>query len=182
MRKYLHIAMVLLFMFSFLFTNDAAPLGTHDFTDGTGHDDWYGSSMFFRCDVCHPKRNRDLPEITPLLEPGYPGREFPVYASDDLDIFFGQPHPVTKMCISCHDGSIGEEIRFEQTDEDLLHGHPVGIFYDWRVTENSNGELQNPRRIDLPLFSERLECPTCHDTHRDELRSDTLCTDCHVKK
>jgi hypothetical protein len=182
MNRYLSAVTASIVFFAFLFTGNAVPLDTHDFTDGTGHDEWYDGSMFFRCDVCHPKRNAELPEVTPLLDPGRSGGEFPVFASDGLDIFFGQPHRVTKMCISCHDGSIGEEIRFEQTDDDLLHGHPVGIFYDRRVTEKSGGELQHPRRIHLPLFSGRLECPTCHDTHRDELRSQALCNECHLKK
>jgi hypothetical protein len=182
MNRYFSIALQSLLFLAFLFAGNAVPLDTHDFTDGTGHDDWYDSSMFFRCDVCHPRRNAELPKVIPLLDPGHSQRELPVFASDGLDIFFGQPHSMTKMCISCHDGSIGKEIRFEQVDKDLLHGHPVGIFYDWRVTERSGGELQNPRRLNLPLFSDRMECPTCHDTHRDELRSETLCNECHIKK
>lgn len=159
------------------------------------------------CIFCHtPHRastirqlwNRELP-VTP----------YTVYASSALDAAPGQPTGASKMCLSCHDGSIalGAVLSRDRAipmagavsalpagaasnlGTDLSDDHPISFRYDALLaTEDSRLllPLALPEEIRLDRAGE-MQCTTCHDPHDDangdflvmDNTGGRLCTTCH---
>lgn len=93
-----------------------------------------------------------------------------------------QPGSLSRMCLSCHDGSTAKAIS---------HTHPVGMIYD-HVSEG----LHDPHTTrsgwggsvadDLLAGGRSVECTTCHDPHGRRRppslgSADALCVSCHKK-
>ena len=99
-----------------------------------------------------------------------------------------QPGALSKLCLSCHDGTValdafGDSMgtgQFISTTNsigtNLSNSHPVGIYYD----TGRDSTLVDPRTsIGIPgckpsndcslssmmLYNGQLECPSCHDVH-----------------
>ena len=132
------------------------------------------------------------------------------YTSPTLRSTPGQPSGSSKLCLSCHDGTIAlGAISSEQTDivfdggvvymppghslvgSDISDDHPVSFPYTDALAAQ-NPELQPPSALpqELPLdHDQTMQCATCHDAHKDDfgdfLRVDTrfsqLCVSCHNK-
>lgn len=111
--------------------------------------------------------------------------------SDIQSTLSGTPTGVSKLCLSCHDGTIAidsfggangqtgvntiDDIRAsanigesDGTTGDLSNDHPVMFTFPASepelVTATSN--VVNGASTDLPLFgSQQMECATCHDVH-----------------
>jgi len=100
---------------------------------------------------------------------------------------------VTKVCLSCHDGSVavftmgnapnyGGSIS-EMTGvsgnvsiagmisgnprltADMSNDHPISFDYATAVSYNPAGEYQATLPVTLPLVGGNMECSTCHDVH-----------------
>jgi len=175
----------------------------HDFNDGlfadgsAGGDTWNTSGEI--CVVCHtphsaisptdgPLWNRDITAVTnytmyaPNTTPG----------SDIDGTFAGQPTGVSRLCLSCHDGTIaidsfggatgtimidtinananiGEGVGI---NGDLSNDHPVAFTFPATTGPLGDDELQ-PNSGGLvngimPLFGttqDQMECASCHDVH-----------------
>ncbi len=158
------------------------------------------------CVVCHTPHNADTTVTdAPLWNHGVTTTNFTLYSSSTLNATVGQPGGVSKLCLSCHDGTVALEnfggntngTNFAQggalVGTDLSDDHPISITYDAALA-TADGELADPTgtAIDpLPLFSNKLECATCHDVHNgagghpDLLRKantdSALCLTCHLK-
>jgi predicted CXXCH cytochrome family protein len=134
------------------------------------------------------------------------------YQSSTLYAEVGQPTGTSKLCLSCHDGTIalgailkgrrGGEVPFKggsrfipwraKIGTDLSDDHPISFVYDNALAAR-NGELANPdtlgRKVKLDANRE-LQCTTCHDAHDNTFGSflvmsnsySNLCTTCHRKK
>ena len=132
------------------------------------------------------------------------------YQSSTLYAKVGQPTGSSKLCLSCHDGTIalGElmserlEIPFAggirflpegpaRIGTDLSDDHPVSFVYDSALAIR-NGELVDPLSLpkDMRLDkSKQLQCTTCHDPHDNKYGKflatpnnySQLCTTCHQK-
>ena len=130
------------------------------------------------------------------------------YESATLRATVGQPTGSSKLCLSCHDGTVAlGQLLSEPTEvgfvggvrfippgstnlgADLSDDHPVSFEYDSTLMAK-NPELADPEslvgRVRLDPFGQ-LQCTSCHDPHDEgfgkflvasTLRSD-LCLTCH---
>ena len=99
-----------------------------------------------------------------------------------------QPGPTSKLCLSCHDGSVAVDsfanggvvaagTHFISTTNrvgfggSLTSDHPIGFTYDAALA-TSDRHLVTPASANyvdatgtIPLYGGKLECASCHATH-----------------
>ena len=156
------------------------------------------------CIFCHTPHNAapDSPLWNRELEP----QNYTVYASPTLGAgVLPQPSGPTKLCLSCHDGTIAmgavlnpaTGIAMNGSDQlppgslsdfglDLSGHHPVSFSYSASLP---NVELQPAPPEELVFGgADEVHCSTCHDPHNDEFgrflvkdnRFSALCITCHT--
>jgi predicted CXXCH cytochrome family protein len=160
------------------------------------------------CVFCHTPHNAS-PDTAYLWNRSEPADNYIPYQSSSLYATVGQPTGVSKMCLSCHDGTIAlgqliyatQEIPFEggirflpegasQIGTDLTDDHPISFTYDNGLAI-ANGELALP--ADLPAEikldnNQLLQCTSCHDPHNNQFGKflvmqnsfSALCNGCHI--
>jgi predicted CXXCH cytochrome family protein len=131
-----------------------------------------------------------------------------IYESTTLDAASGQPTGASRMCLSCHDGTVAlgdvvsepREIEFPpehrfldretgSLETDLADDHPISFVYDHGLVAQ-DPELEDPLALPLPVRLDaegQMQCTSCHDPHDDslggfllvELTGGALCTSCH---
>jgi predicted CXXCH cytochrome family protein len=184
----------------------------HDFQSAT----WNSTGEI--CVVCHAAHNPDpgASDGVPLWNHDITTQTFTLYSDagnntlDASDI--AQPAGVSKLCLSCHDGTVALDSFGGNTGStnisgatlvgtDLSNDHPVSFTYNTALA-TADGALWNPSdaghttalggtiQADL-LFSDKLECGSCHDVHNNGLGStallridnaaSALCLTCHQK-
>jgi len=176
----------------------------HDFS-GRG---WNSSEEI--CIVCHTPHHADTTVAdSPLWNHEVTTAVYTIYSSPTMQATTGQPDGVSKLCLSCHDGTVALDSfggasgtvniggRYD-LGTDLTGDHPISFTYDTALA-TSDGELANPATAlsglgstiqnDL-LHANRLECSSCHDVHNaynnnhllvvNNLGS-ALCLTCHTK-
>jgi len=159
------------------------------------------------CIACHTPHNADMTVAgSPLWNHEVTSAVFTVYDSPTLNQTPVQPLGVSKLCLSCHDGTValdsfGGSIggTFITGDAligtDLSNDHPVSIRWD-HSSLDGGGTCSNCHwDMPLPFFGTlpdvTVECATCHDPHNNGvggtnlLRMTTagsaLCLHCHEK-
>lgn len=181
----------------------------HDFSSAT----WNSGGE--KCQPCHTPHNayQNGTEIVPLWN-HYDSTtaSFTVYSSpyNTLDGgALGQPAGVSKACLSCHDGSVALD-SFGGTagsttitgaallGADLSNDHPVS--FTWPTTDDeikpttttvTFADSSTGTIADM-LFSNQMECASCHDVHNTVSESanslllidnagSALCLTCHDK-
>jgi predicted CXXCH cytochrome family protein len=159
------------------------------------------------CIFCHTPH-----KVRGKAKPGFFGwnREdstasYTTYESSTMYATVDQPTGASKLCLSCHDGTIAlgaiksqrNVIPFQGDWENspanlgtnLADDHPISFTYDSDLAI-VNDELTDPSNLQdsIKLDSdEQLQCTTCHDPHDDTngmflVVSDpvkTLCVSCH---
>jgi len=168
----------------------------HDFSTAS----WGGGEI---CITCHTPHNANMtvPQ-SPLWNHAVTVNAFSLYSSNTLDSISSQPTGITRLCLSCHDGTIAldsfggnagtEYIRIQTSrnvpiriGSNLSNHHPVAIVYDSAVAASDPG-LYDPSvtpsglggTIETDLLNNGvLECSSCHDVHVP--RGTGNCTDCH---
>lgn len=132
------------------------------------------------------------------------------------------PTGISRLCMSCHDGTLAVDSYGGLTGNvkigsinanadfgtDLSNDHPISFTYDDALA-TEDGELFAPSTETVAvgsgsftqsgtiqtvlLFSDVMECASCHDVHntqvsstglymlRDEMASSELCLNCHNK-
>lgn len=158
------------------------------------------------CIFCHAPHSAS-PAI-PLWNRYNPTAYYRIYNSSTTDARIDQPGGPSKMCLSCHDGSIalGLVLSRPTTDpipmnqpfmpsgpsnltNDLSDDHPIGFRYD-RQLSNRDRQIRSPDLVDKRIKlgpRGQLECVACHDPHNNERgnflrmtdRESALCTTCH---
>lgn len=150
------------------------------------------------CVFCHTTHNASFQ--APLWNRENPGGTYQMYWSETMDAYGSsaeapQPNGSSKLCLSCHDGTIalgstvssgriemrGGITTMPSTSEsnlgrDLSGDHPVSF----RVTDhlvttnNAKGDVSLRTVSEMrnhPLArlddEDRIQCTTCHDPHRD---------------
>lgn len=121
---------------------------------------------------------------------------YKIYESSTLDAKPGQPTGSSKLCLSCHDGTIalsgnGKSMGagLMNLGTDLSDDHPVSFTYDSALAGKDH-QLRNPSALPAKLKLEKktqLQCTTCHNVHNNEFgnflamddRNGALCTACH---
>jgi predicted CXXCH cytochrome family protein len=155
----------------------------HDFS-GAG---WNSTGEI--CVVCHTPHNADTTvSDAPLWNHETTTAAYTLYTSATFDATSGQPDGVSKLCLSCHDGTIavdnfGGVTTGTQTMDlinpsrnvttDLSDDHPVSMVYDAALA-TAPEELFDPTTTpsglggtidDDLLFATKVECASCHDVH-----------------
>ena len=206
MKKLFVITMGLVAGFLLATAANAAIVGTaHDFS-GEG---WSGGQI---CITCHTPHHADTTVAeAPLWNHELTTASYTLYSSDTLDAVLDQPTGVSKLCLSCHDGTVALENfggttgggTFVTGDEliggggDLSDHHPISFVYDDTLAVE-DGELFDPLTqnsglggtIDADmLFGTSLQCASCHDVHDAGFgnlllmsnQGSALCLTCHNK-
>ena len=161
------------------------------------------------CIYCHaPHRARTTTGVLWNREDS--AATYTQYESSSLQAIVGQPTGASKLCLSCHDGTIAlgklvsrqTEIPFAggirflpegstKLGADLSDDHPVSFVYDESLAMD-NGELASPsiliNTVKLDQSGE-LQCTACHDPHEDSFGDflvrpnnfSELCVTCHTR-
>ncbi len=177
----------------------------HDFSGQT----WNSTGEI--CATCHTPHDADNSiSDAPLWNHEVTTATFNPYTSSSLTATVGQPSGVSKLCLSCHDGTVaidnfggatnGSEFATGDTliGTDLRNDHPVSFTYDATLASNDGGLFDPTTKttslggtIDADLLvSNKLECSSCHDVHdaagNDHIlvianNASNLCLTCHNK-
>ena len=155
------------------------------------------------CIFCHTPHNAT--PLSPLWNKDIEPQVYTVYASSTLKAGpLPQPYGPTKLCLSCHDGTIAMGAVVSPTGGitmsggntlppgslsnfglDLSGHHPVSFPYHAALP---NVQLQGTPPSDLTYGgADEVHCITCHDPHKDlygkflikDNRYSALCTTCH---
>lgn len=159
------------------------------------------------CIFCHTphQARRDVPYLWNRQDMT---TNYTTYESSTLYATVGQPSGASKMCLSCHDGTIAlgavlskiEEIPFAGgirflpegatlLGSDISDDHPVSFLYDDALAA-SNTELVSPTAITGAVKLDKsslMQCTSCHEPH-DNMHGkflvmpnnySALCTTCH---
>ncbi len=173
----------------------------HDFS-GQG---WSGGRI---CQVCHTPHTADTSTLdAPLWNHEITTATFTMYSSPTMIVQpESQPQGITKLCLSCHDGTVAVDSfagnwggtyisGAAHLSTDLSDDHPVSIRWQHQNETPSctnchftNGQMFSS---ELPFFNGLVECATCHDVHntlsalpkllRKPLQNSEICFYCHGK-
>ena len=160
----------------------------HDFTSAG----WSNGRI---CIACHAAHNNDTTVVgAPLWNHANSTiTSYTLYSSPTFDgaTTIGQPAASSKLCLSCHDGSVAVDsfgtmtgTTFVTTEigknGNLQGDHPIGFTYDSAMHTNDSS-LADPATEDvtigtapqsktgkigtLLLYDGKMECASCHDAH-----------------
>lgn len=214
MKKTFSIA-ILLLIFGFLTTSNGQISGTaHDFSSET----WAPSENSL-CAVCHASHQASSIASAPLWNHETTAvAGYTVYTSPTFDSHGGttitDPGASSKLCLSCHDGTVALENFGGVTTgtatidnayriggasgDDLSTEHPISFEYTTALA-TLDGGLHDPATTSSGLtgtitqdmlFSNKMECASCHDVHNKygvnkllkmDNSSSQLCLTCHDK-
>ena len=160
------------------------------------------------CIFCHTPHSSS--KDAPLWNRYSSGTTYIPYRSSTAKAKPGQPTGSSKLCLSCHDGTVAlgmvrsrrQRIRFAggvttmpegraNLGNDLSDDHPISFKYDKDLVER-NPELRDPSTIVEQVRldeSGEIQCDTCHDPHDDKFghflvmdnKGAALCVACHKK-
>jgi len=162
----------------------------HDFSNAS----WSGNEI---CKVCHTPHNAnmDVPD-SPLWNHQTTTATYNLYSSATLNAIPGQPDGKSKLCLSCHDGTVAIDnhsgftggthfTSWGNVSTDLRDDHPISFTYDATLA-TTDGNLYDPSTtmsglggtIEQDLLENgKLQCTSCHDVHVS--RNTQGCIGCH---
>jgi len=139
------------------------------------------------CNVCHTPHNALNVTDAPLWDHMVTTATFTLYTSPSMNATVGQPAGSSKLCLSCHDGTVALD-NFAGTTTgtnyitgnqlvgtDFSNDHPISFTYDAALA-TADGGLFNPTTAlsgvtttgtinDDLLLSGQMQCSSCHDVH-----------------
>ncbi len=182
---------------------------------GTAHDfstqSWNTSGEI--CIVCHTPHNANTSvQNAPLWNHQLSAvSTYTMYSSATMNSVAGQPDGSSKLCLSCHDGTVALENFGGVTNgshpmtgprlmgTDLSNDHPISITYDAALA-TADGGLYNPTATQsglggtitaTMLIDNKMQCSSCHDVHNGagtttgllvkSNAASALCLTCHDK-
>lgn len=150
------------------------------------------------CVACHTPHNSDTTvTVAPLWNHELTNTTFTMYSSPTLDATStGQPDGVSRLCLSCHDGTVAIDSFGGATGTTFMTGnaavgsggnltddHPISITYDAAlattdpglhnpttraVTVGSGGDKTRTGTVSSLLLSAgTVQCSSCHDVHNN---------------
>ncbi len=157
------------------------------------------------CIFCHAPHHTS--GARPLWNHEFSIASYTIYQSSTLNAQPGQPTGASKLCLSCHDGTIAlgsvlsrqDHIRMMGGDflpagltnlgTDLSDDHPISFQYTPGLAM-ADGQLVNPAALPPAIRLDaggELQCTACHDAHKNTYGSflvmsnsfGALCTACH---
>ncbi len=168
----------------------------HDFRDGgSGSTGWVTTDEI--CVVCHAPHDNPMGDGTSGLlwnRSFATTTTFTVYSNTDtMSSDPGQPAGVSKLCLSCHDGTVAIDqfgaktsgVNFLTSSDgayvgtDLSNDHPIS--FDYPTTNATTGDPEmyvkttavpaawggsgTPSIDEAMLINGKVECASCHDVH-----------------
>jgi hypothetical protein len=163
---------------------------------GSAHDfstsGWAGGQI---CVACHTPHNSNT-SVTdaPLWNHAVTTKTYTLYSSPTLNAATSQPSGASKLCLSCHDGTVAVDSFGGATGtttmtgnkavgagpSDLSNDHPVSITYNTALA-TADGGLHDPSTKTVTigsgtqtktgaiagtmLYSNQVQCSSCHDVH-----------------
>ena len=193
------------FLFSSLLIGQNISGSAHDFSSNS----WNTTGQIWI--VCHTTHNSDVTVANaPLWNHQSTVATFTPYSSASMHATTGDPDASSKLCLSCHDGTVAVDNFGSQTTgtqfitgssligTDLNDDHPVSFTYDQALATNDGGLFDPTTTMsglggtideDL-LIGGQVQCASCHDVHngsgvarllRISNAASTLCLTCHDK-
>jgi len=178
----------------------------HNLSYGNIRGDIKSSETSMICIFCHASHG--AASKAPLWNREDGEAIYTLYDSTTLYSLPGQPNGTSKMCLSCHDGTVAlgrvlhrqkefvmlktsmgriPKHRRSHLGSDLSDDHPIS--FDPAPAVATSPELMRPPAKDLVRYDKSglLQCTTCHDPHNDDLghflvksnRNAALCKSCH---
>ncbi len=153
------------------------------------------------CIFCHITHSADSGTVL-WNRPWQGESEYIPYNSTTMDARPGVPNGTSKLCLTCHDGTIARRThgfgmpnldgRFTGSPDlgtDLSDDHPISFAYSGSVAAGEV-ELAAPENIASPVsldFNGFVQCTSCHDPHQNRFGhflvmdnyQSRLCTACH---
>lgn len=147
------------------------------------------------CIVCHTPHSADVTNNLPLWNHERSTVTWSTfYSSATLNASPGNPQGVSRLCLSCHDGSINvdafggttpgtvnisvfgaDRVIGDQATGDLSAEHPIS--FDYNSAQSADGGLYVSSTVTtLPgaptiaegmLVGGQMECSSCHDVHNN---------------
>ena len=160
------------------------------------------------CIFCHTPHHATA--VTPLWSRKTSNAIYDLYASSSLVAQPGQPTGGSRLCLSCHDGTIAigmleglpepiamtggittMPIGASNLETDLSDDHPISFAYTSTLAAQ-NGELFDPLTLPAEIRLEEgqmLQCTSCHNPHKNphgmflvmSNAGSALCISCHNK-
>lgn len=156
----------------------------HDFASQT----WSGGQI---CIACHAPHNNLNAAGTLLWNHASTTQTYTLYTNPaSMQSTMPQPGSASKLCLSCHDGTVALDSYGGATGTSMITGtanfgtdlsndHPIGITYDAALVTSDgglkaittsatigSGAQQKTGTIDSNLlYSGKVECSSCHDVH-----------------
>jgi len=160
------------------------------------------------CVFCHTPHNAQ--PATPLWNHRLSGQTYSPYTSTTMNASPGQPTGSSKLCLSCHDGTIAlGDVTSEPSPiamsggtttlppgntnlgVDLSNDHPVSFPYT-PFLSGADGQLANPATLtaDVTLDANgEVQCTACHDPHSNawpqflvmDNTGSAICGSCHLR-
>jgi len=152
--------------------------------NGTAHDFsnslWSGGKS---CQVCHTPHTAGSP-LQPLWNHETTSASYTLYGSSTMDSIPGKPEGTSKLCLSCHDGTVALDSFGGVTGATTLAGraligtdlsasHPISMRYDTTLA-SVDSSLWDPSSTDsglggtidaVLLYDNKVECASCHKVH-----------------
>jgi predicted CXXCH cytochrome family protein len=130
------------------------------------------------------------------------------YSSSTAKATIGQPTGASKLCLSCHDGTVALGMVRSRTTAiemrnavttlpagpsnlgtDLSDDHPISLTYDSALV-SADGQLKDPSSLTDKVrldHNNQLQCTSCHDPHDNQFgkflvqdnTASALCVNCH---
>ena len=187
---------------------DAKVRGSKHDLSGRGVAGGTSDGMDQICFFCHTPHT--LEPVTPTWSRGQSSILYTPYWSPTLEARVGQPTGTSKICLSCHDGTIARASASGSANRggrgtgvlalsqranltsDLSDDHPISFLYDSALALQDR-ELVDPILLPREILldeNDEMQCTSCHDPHvssypkflaMDNAYSE-LCTACHDKK
>jgi predicted CXXCH cytochrome family protein len=202
----MHIVVALFALLAFVTPQaaDAKVRGSKHDLSGRGGAGGSPDGMDQICFFCHTPHT--VAPVAPAWSKSQSGVLYTPYWSPTLEARVGQPTGTSKMCLSCHDGTIarasanrggrgvGSSVLSQRSNltSDLSDDHPISFVYDSALAAHDR-QLVDPILLPKEILldqNEEMQCTSCHDPHVSDypkfLALDTayseLCTACHDKK
>lgn len=152
------------------------------------------------CGFCHIPHN--AVQTRGLWARNLPTQSYKLYESSTLEATLEQPTGSSRLCLSCHDGTLALGTTRERTEPtlgqltgrtllgtDLSDDHPISFRYDDELVARraSLADPQNLRREIRLDETGQIQCTSCHDPHQDRFSNflvmdpsrGALCVVCH---
>lgn len=158
------------------------------------------------CVFCHTPHRAT--EEKPLWNHSLSSANYIPYSSSTIKASIGQPNGASKLCLSCHDGTVAlgmvnsrnSQIQMRGANSmpagrsrigtDLSDDHPVSFTYNGALAAQK-GELRDPSALTDRVkvdHAGQMQCTSCHSPHDNqygkflvrENNGSAICVSCHV--